>query len=171
MSGSQVFLIDAPEAERESLQRAFRNYGIDLSLAKDRLLFFYQIENTYLNIFLMLGALGLLIGTLGLGIVIFRRIYECRTEYALLLALGYRKQQVRRMVLKGNMQLVGIALLLGLISAVLSALPALKSSLYTGLIIWAMVIVALVLLSAWLWVFLANRMAFRGKLIKTLRND
>lgn len=171
VSGSQVFLIDAPEAERESLQRAFRNYGIDLSLAKDRLLLFYQIENTYLNIFLMLGALGLLIGTLGLGIVIFRRIYECRTEYALLLALGYRKQQVRKMVLKGNMQLVGIALLLGLTPAVLSALPALKSSLYTGLIIWAMVIVGLVLLSAWLWVFLANRMAFRGKLIETLRND
>ena len=73
-----------------------RNYGPEINRATDRLLSFYTVENTYLNIFLMLGALGLLIGTLGLGILIFRITFEQIPEYALLLALGFAKPTIQR---------------------------------------------------------------------------
>ena len=68
VSGSNLFLVDVPDTTSvvADLQSGMRNYGPEISRTTDRLLSFYTIENTYLNIFLMLGALGLLIGTLGL---------------------------------------------------------------------------------------------------------
>ncbi len=171
VSGSQVFLVQAPETEEENLRSAFRNYGFEITPAKERLLLFYQVENTYLNIFLMLGALGLLIGTIGLGIIIFRSIYENRAQFALLQATGFRKQKIRRIVLRGYMQLVLLSLVIGLIPSILSALPSLRSSLYFGLIYWSLAIFVLVLASAWLWVFTGNRLAMRGNLYDALRND
>ena len=171
VSGSQVFLVQAPETEEENLRSSFRNYGFEITPAKERLLLFYQVENTYLNIFLMLGALGLLIGTIGLGIIIFRSIYENRAQFALLQATGFRKQKIRRIVLRGYMQLVLLSLVIGLIPSILSALPSLRSSLYFGLIYWSLAIFVLVLASAWLWVFTGNRLAMRGNLYDALRND
>lgn len=171
VSGSQVFLVEAPEEEEERLRSSFRNYGLEITPVKERLLLFYQVENTYLNIFLMLGALGLLIGTIGLGILIFRSIYESRAQFALLEATGFRKQKIRRMTLRGYMQLVLLSLIIGLIPSILSALPSLRSSLYFGLIYWSLAIFVLVLASAWLWVFTGNRLAMKGKLYEALRND
>ena len=171
VSGSQVFLVQAPESEEENLRSAFRNYGLEIMPAKERLLLFYQIENTYLNIFLMLGALGLLIGTVGLGIIIFRSIYENRSQFALLEATGFRKQKIRGMTLRGYMQLVLLSLIIGLIPSILSALPSLRSSLYFGLIYWGLAIFVLVFASAWLWVFTGNRLAMKGNLYEALRND
>jgi ABC-type antimicrobial peptide transport system permease subunit len=171
VSGSQVFLIQANEDEEDMLRSAFRNYGFEITPAKDRLLLFYQIENTYLNIFLMLGTLGLLIGTIGLGIIIFRGIFEKRQHYALLEATGFSKQKIRRMVLRGYMLIVFLALVIGLVPSGLSALPVLLSSLYFGLIYWAFAIFLLVLASAWFWVFIGNRLSMRGNLYETLRND
>jgi ABC-type lipoprotein release transport system permease subunit len=171
VSGSQVFLVQTSEAEEENLRSAFRNYGLEITPAKERLLLFYQVENTYLNIFLMLGALGLLIGTIGLGIIIFRSIYESRAQFALLEATGFRKQKIRRITLRGNMQLVLLSLVIGLIPSILSALPSLRSSLYFGLIYWSLAILVLVLVSAWFWVFTGNRLAMKGKLYEALRND
>ncbi|MGQ7869552.1 FtsX-like permease family protein [Sunxiuqinia sp. sy24] len=171
VSGSKVFLIDASTNEEERLRSAFRNYGLEITPAKERLLLFYQIENTYLNIFLMLGALGLLIGTIGLGIIIFRSIYESRSQLALLEATGFRKQTIREMILWTNLLLVLLSLILGLIPALLSALPSLLSALYSALVVWSLAIFLIVLASAWLWVFIGNRLAMRGHLYETLRND
>ncbi len=171
VSGSQVFLVQAPLTEEENLRSAFRNYGLEIAPAQERLLLFYQVENTYLNIFLMLGALGLLIGTIGLGIIIFRSIYESRAQFALLEATGFRKQKIRQMTLSGYMQLVFLSLIIGLIPSILSAFPSLRSSLYFGLIYWSLGIFVLVFVSAWLWVFTGNRLAMKGNLYEALRND
>ncbi|WP_423127736.1 FtsX-like permease family protein [Gaoshiqia hydrogeniformans] len=171
VSGSGLFLIQADYKEEEALRSAFRNYGMEISTAKDRLLLFYQIENTYLNIFLMLGALGLLIGTIGLGIIIYRGIFEKRAQFALLEATGYSKAKIRKMILYGNLYVVTLALFTGLAAAVLSVFPALVSELYAGLLYWSLGVFALVLLSAWFWVFTANRLSVRGNLYEALRND
>lgn len=171
VSGSQVFLIQSPQNEEDQLRSAFRNYGVEITPAKDRLLLFYQIENTYLNIFLMLGALGLLIGTIGLGIIIFRSIFEKKAQYALLEATGFRKQKIRQITLRGNMLIVLLSLVIGLIPAILSALPSLMSSLYSALIYWSLGIFIIILASAWLWVFIGNRLAMKGNLYESLRND
>ena len=173
VSGSNLFLVDVPDTSSvaSDLQNGMRNYGPEISRTTDRLLSFYTVENTYLNIFLMLGALGLLIGTLGLGILIFRITFEQIPEYALLLSLGFSKSIIQRMVLREKLFLMIVSVLTGLIPAVLSALPSLMSSLYAGLWIWLPAISVLVILSGAAFSFVAIRMVFKQNLVQALRNE
>ena len=173
VSGSNVFLIDVLDNSivAEDLKTEMRNYGPEISSTTDRLLAFYAVENTYLNIFLMLGALGLLIGTLGLGILIFRITFEQIPEYALLLSLGFQKSVIIRMVMSEKLFLMIVSVLIGLIPAVFSALPSLISSLYSNLWIWVPAISVLVILSGAIFSFTAIRMTFRQNLVQALRNE
>jgi ABC-type antimicrobial peptide transport system permease subunit len=173
VSGSNVFLIDMPDTTSvvNDLQSGMRNYGPEIVRTTDRLMSFYTIENTYLNIFLMLGALGLLIGTLGLGILIFRITFEQIPEYALLLSLGFSKSIIKRMVMREKLFLMIVAVLIGLIPAVLSGLPTLMSSLYNSLWIWLPAISVLVIISGAIFSFVAIRMAFKQNLVQALKNE
>lgn len=173
VSGSNVFLIDVSDTASvvADLQTGMRNYGSEISRTTDRLLSFYTVENTYLNIFLMLGALGLLIGTLGLGILIFRITFEQIPEYALLLSLGFPKSTIQRLVMREKLFLMIVSVLIGLIPAVLSGLPALMSALYANLWIWLPAISVLVILSGTVFSFVAIRMAFKQNLVQGLRNE
>jgi len=173
VSGSNLFLIDVADTNSvvADLQTGMRNYGPEISLTTDRLLSFYTIENTYLNIFLMLGALGLLIGTLGLGILIFRITFEQIPEFALLLSLGFSKPAIKRTVMFEKFFLMLVSVFLGLIPAVLSGLPTLMSSLYASLWLWLPAIFVLVILSGTIFSFLAVRMAFKQNLVQALRNE
>ncbi len=173
VSGSNIFLIDVPDTTSvaNELQTGMRNYGPEIVRTTNRLLSFYTIENTYLNIFLMLGALGLLIGTLGLGILIFRITFEQIPEYALLLSLGFSKSIIQWMVMREKLFLMIVSVLIGLIPAVLSGLPTLMSSLYANLWIWLPAISVLVILSGAVFSFVAIRMVFRQNLVKALRNE
>ncbi|MCS6862306.1 MAG: FtsX-like permease family protein, partial [Abditibacteriales bacterium] len=76
-AGYQVFLIDAPRSAAASratlahvLTRALEDVGLDLTPASERLTMFKTVENTYLSIFAVLGGLGLLLGSAGLGVVV-----------------------------------------------------------------------------------------------------
>ncbi|MFA5326976.1 MAG: ABC transporter permease [Prolixibacteraceae bacterium] len=173
VSGSTVFLMDdkATPIESSDLLNDMRNYGPEITTTGDRLLNFYTIENTYLNIFLMLGALGLLIGTIGLGILIFRITFEQIPEYALLLSLGYSKRTIQRMVIREKLFLMVVSVAIGIVPSVLAALPSLMSALYSNLWIWLPIISLLVILSGLLFNFVAIRMAFRQNLVKALRNE
>jgi ABC-type antimicrobial peptide transport system permease subunit len=173
VSGSSLFLLNAPDSllKTEDLQNSWRNYGPEITSTANRLLAFYQIENTYLNIFLMLGALGLLIGTLGFGILIFRITFEQIPEYALLLSLGFKKSIILRLVLTEKLFLMVVSVLIGLIPAVLSALPSLISTIYSNLWIWIPAISLLVILSGIFFSFVAIRMALKQNLVQSLRNE
>ena len=173
VSGSNVFLIDVPDTlmNAENIQNGWRNYGPEVSQTTDRLLAFYQIENTYLNIFLMLGALGLLIGTIGLGILIFRITFEQIPEYALMRSIGFQKSQIYKLLLTEKLFLMLISVVIGIVPAMLSGLPTLLSSLYSGLWIWLPGIALLVIISGTIWNVLAIRLALKRDLIQALRNE
>ena len=173
VSGSAIFLVDDQKSSvnLDDLQIGMRNYGPEISKTTDRLLNFYTIENTYLNIFLMLGALGLLIGTLGLGILIFRITFEQIPEFALLLSLGYPKSAIFGMVMREKLFVMFVSVTIGIIPAVLSALPSFMSSLYSNLWVWLPVISLLVIFSGAIFSFVAIRMALKQNLVQALRNE
>ena len=170
VSGSQLFLISG-ENNDKVLQSSMRNYGLEIEPAKDRLLKFYQVENTYLNIFLQLGALGLLIGTIGLGIVILRSLMEQRTELAILRASGYSKKRLFLIILSEHLLMVVTAILIGTIPSIISAIPSLSSELYQELIDWIAYLALIVLLSASFWILIAGKLSMKAGLNQALRND
>ena len=102
-SGYRAFLIDGPLENRSEIINdclfQFQDMGLELIPTEIRLAEFNQVENTYLSIFTALGALGMMIGSIGLGIVILRNIMERRNEMAILQAVGYGRNELQKMVL------------------------------------------------------------------------
>jgi putative ABC transport system permease protein len=174
-SGYRMFLIDAPSNRvtqvSASLVRALQDVGLELTPAAERLAAFNAVQNTYLNTFQVLGGLGLLLGSAGLGVVVLRNVLERRGELALLLAVGFRARALRRIVLSEHAALLWIGLGLGVISAVVAVLPALLSPggeipyLSLGATLLA------VFASGLIWTWGATRLALRGELLESLRNQ
>jgi putative ABC transport system permease protein len=127
--GYRFFLVEAPGektvAVASFLESHLRDLGFDAATTSERLARFHQVENTYLSTFQALGALGLVLGTLGLGAVLLRNALERRRELALLRAVGYREADVTTLVLAENLLLLCLGLGLGGASALLAVTPAL----------------------------------------------
>jgi ABC-type antimicrobial peptide transport system permease subunit len=170
-----MFLVDAPSndaaAVAQALGRALQDRGLELTSAADRLNAFNAVQNTYLNTFQMLGALGLLLGSAGLGVVVLRNVLERRGELAVLLAVGFRPRALRRLVLCEHGALQVLGLLLGMLAAWLAVLPVLLSPGVLPAFGPLLAVMALVLGSGLLWTWAAARLALRGDLIQALREE
>jgi putative ABC transport system permease protein len=130
-SGYGYFLIEAP-AERgravsQTLTEALGDYGFNVTPTAERLASFAVIENTYLATFQMLGGLGLVLGTLGLGAILLRNVLERRGELALLRALGFPQRALAALVLVENSFLLLTGLLCGAVCALLAVAPHLAA--------------------------------------------
>ncbi len=174
-SGYRQFLIDAPTnrvAEvSAALSRALQDVGLELTSAPQRLDQFNAIQNTYLGTFQVLGGLGLLLGSVGLGIVVLRNVLERRGELAVLLAVGFRKPTLQRLLLIENGALLGFGLAIGVVAAAVAVLPALLSPGTQLPWLTLALTLAAVLLNGAAWTWAATRVAVRGDLLTALRNE
>ncbi len=175
VAGYRLLLVDAlPEnsaAVADQLSRALRDRGLEVVPAWRRLADFQEVENTYIAIFQTLGGLGLLLGSLGLGVVVLRNVLERRSELALLQAVGFRRGELERLVLSEHWLLIALGLVIGIAAALLAVLPALLSPVAQPP--WAIIVPTLVLLASGglLWTWLATLAALRGGLLPALRNE
>jgi len=130
-SGYSYFLIETPATQTETiaarLEQNLREYGFDASSTQTQLANFLAVENTYLSVFQTLGGLGLLLGTLGLGIILIRHVIERRGELATLRAFGFRRSTLTAMLLAEHAFLILIGIVLGSVSALLAVAPHLLS--------------------------------------------
>jgi putative ABC transport system permease protein len=174
-SGYRMFLIDAPSnrvAEvSATLSRAMQDVGLELTPAAQRLAQFNAVQNTYLGTFQVLGGLGLLLGSVGLGIVVLRNVLERRGELAVLLAVGFRKPTLQRLLLIENGALLALGLALGVVAAAVAVLPAVLSPAAQLPYASLMLTLGAVLVNGALWTWAATRFALRGNLLAALRNE
>ena len=174
-SGYRMFLIDAPSNNvsqvTATLSRSLQDVGLELTPAAQRLDEFNAVQNTYLGTFQVLGGLGLLLGSVGLGIVVLRNVLERRGELAVLMAVGFRKPQVQRLLLLENGALLAAGLALGVVAAGVAVLPALLSPGAQLPVASLALTLGAVLLNGAVWTWLATRLALRGDLLAALRNE
>jgi len=119
----------------------------------------------------MLGGLGLIIGTFGLGIILLRNMLERKQEIALMAAIGYRRRQLNKLVLTEYSILVAAGVLTGLVSALVAIAPSIVSpafSLQPGFLTG---ILLLVCLSCFLCIYFPARAYLRRPLVGALRNE
>jgi ABC-type lipoprotein release transport system permease subunit len=174
-TGWRLFLVDAPpgNAARAAavLTRSLRDRGLELTPAADRLNAFNAVQNTYLDTFQVLGGLGLLLGSAGLGVVVLRNVLERRGELAVLLAAGFRPRALRWLVLSEHAALECLGLLVGVAAALAAVLPALLSLAAPVSCLSLAATLGLVFVSGLLWTWAAARLALRGELLPALRNE
>ncbi len=173
-SGYQFFLIKTPPALREEtaqvLEKTLEDYGFDLTSASARLASYRSVENTYISTFQSLGGLGVLLGTFGLALVLFRNIIERRGELATLRAFGFRRRLLSRMLFLESCFLLVIGMLIGSVAGLTAIfasqghLPAFPwfSLTITLLCIFGFGIIANAV---------AVAMALRSPLLTTLKSD
>ncbi len=125
-SGYQFFLIKTPPELREEtaqiLEKTLVDYGFDLTSASDRLASYRAVENTYISTFQSLGGLGVLLGTFGLALVLFRNIIERRGELATLRAFGFRRQLLSRMLFLESCFLLAVGMVIGIVAGLVAIL-------------------------------------------------
>ncbi len=130
--GFRVFLVDTPpgqaDAVASSLNKAFEREGMDAESSAERLRRFYAVESTYLAMFLVLGGLGMVLGSAALGIVVLRNLFERRREIAMLRAVGFEQRALIRLFLVEYLVLFGAGVAIGGVAAAIAMLPAVTSA-------------------------------------------
>lgn len=161
-TGRSYFLIDVPEEKSsrvsELLESTLAPFGFDARTTRDKLAAYRVVENTYLATFQVLGALGLLLGTVGLGIVLLRNVLERRGELATLRAFGFRRSRLAWLVLAENAFLLLVGLAVGSGAALVAVAPNLRG----GHVPWTSLL--LTLAAVWVVGMLSSVLAVRGTL-------
>ena len=172
-----MFLVDAPgsdfdaEALARTIRRALRDYGLEMEPAALRLAEFNKVQNTYLSIFLLLGGLGLVLGSIGLGLVVARNVLERRGELALLRAVGFSRGMLKRILLSEHLYLLVFGLMSGLIAALAAVLPVVLHRGTELPVAFLAVLLAAVTANGFLWTYLSVTATTRGNLLPALRNE
>jgi len=173
--GYRLLLIDTPEEKTEAvtdlLSTRLRDYGLSLTPTTQRLAEFSAVENTYLSIFQLLGGLGLILGSFGLGLVVLRNVLERRGEFAMLQAVGFDKAALKRMVFYEHGGLMAGGLVCGIVAALVAVSPALKSPGAEIPYLSLMFTIAAIATSGLVWIRVATAFALSGKMLEALRNE
>ena len=147
MGGYELFLV-ADEEAREDLQIATADLGGKVTATKDRLAAFHEVENTYIAIFNVLGALGMILGSVGVGVVTARNLVERKEEFRTLKVLGISKASRNEIMKKEVSSMVIWGLGIGLVSALVSVIPVLGGTVGVLDLLWMLGLVALMAIIA-----------------------
>ncbi|MFC2101498.1 ABC transporter permease [Bacteroidota bacterium] len=175
ISGSRIMLVDAPFEKSDSianrLEELFVDYGMTATPASDRLAEFNSVENTYLSIFMLLGALGVLIGTIGFGIILWRNTLERSSELALYLALGFRKQMIRKILATEYILILFAGMVLGIAGAAAGILPSLISPAYHMPGGFLLILLGVIWINGLVWIILPVRWLLTRDIRNSLREE
>ena len=173
--GYRMLLIDCPEqkidAVTDKLSFGLKDLGLDLMPAAQRLAEFSSVENTYLSIFQLLGGLGLILGSVGLGLVVLRNVLDRRGELAMLRAVGFDKITLRKMIFHEHSGLMLGGLACGVIAALVAVGPALKSPGAQAASFSLVLTIGAIGISGMIWIWIAANFALSGEMLDALRNE
>lgn len=174
-AGYRFFLIDAPATKVEEvsahLTRQLEQRGLALEPAKQRLEAFLAVQNTYIGIFTILGGLGVLLGTAGLGVLVARHVLERRGELGLMQALGFLPAALRRLVLGEHVFLLVAGLLLGVVCALIAVWPSVSQGGGDLPVGFLAALIGGVLGFGLIICWLAVTGAVRGRLLEAIRRE
>jgi hypothetical protein len=174
-AGYRLLLIDTPaekvEVVADHLSARLTDFGLSLETTRQRLAAFSEVENTYLSIFQILGGLGLVLGSVGVGLVVLRNMLERRNELAMLRAVGFNIAALRRMVFYEHSGLMLGGLVCGVIAALVAAGPALRTGGASVPYVSLVLTVAGIALSGIVWIWVATMFALSGRMLEALRNE
>jgi ABC-type antimicrobial peptide transport system permease subunit len=175
-AGYRFFLIaktgeHQPPAIAQSLESALAEEGFDVRVAREELAELLAVQNTYLSTFQSLGALGLLLGTVGLAVAQLRSVIERRGELALMRAGGFKRRRLVQMVVGENVVLLVGGLAVGCVAAGVALIPQWlpqgASVPWFALVALLGTIAGVGLLAGWL----ATRSVLRAPVVAALRGD
>ncbi|MHC4061851.1 MAG: FtsX-like permease family protein, partial [Planctomycetota bacterium] len=132
---------------------------------------FSAVENTYLSIFQLLGGFGLILGSVGLGLIVLRNVLDRRGELGMLRAVGFSRAAIKRMVFYEHAGLMLTGLVCGVVAALVAVSPALKSPRAGVPYLSLALTIAAIGISGMIWIRIASALSLSGRLLDALRNE
>ncbi len=130
VAGSSVFLADGkPELSdfyTGVLSERFSGYGASVETTGEKLSSFFEVTNTYLDVFTVLGAFGMVLGVAGMGFILIRNYNQRKREFAFMMATGYSIGKIRRLLLNDQIIILLWGIMTGTVSGLVSTLPSLS---------------------------------------------
>ena len=156
--GYRLFLADLSgssdlERARREIQKAASDRGSTVTTTRERLEGFHGVENTYIAIFHVLGGLGLILGSAGLGIVTARNLVERRSEFQVMRTMGIAHRVTRGVIFREVRAFIGWGLFIGLLASLVAILPALSGTPPLETLLGLGVMVVLIALNSLFWAF------------------
>jgi hypothetical protein len=155
-------LIDLPKEDTEvvvqALESRLRDQGVVVTTTSAMLATFGAVENTYLDVFIMLGGFGLLIGTAGLAAMILRSLRDRKKELRLYWSLGFPKKLTYRMLAAEFLLILLSGTFIGVIAALVGTMP---SWIRTGIPALPLIIIGAVMIHGMLWIHLMVKKTLR----------
>jgi ABC-type antimicrobial peptide transport system permease subunit len=175
VGGSKIMLVDVPEykgtAVNDLLNSYLKDYGIDITKTTERLSQFNSVTNTYLSVFIILGGLGVIIGTIGIGIILYRNLLDRKQEIAMMMALGFTKSNIFSIIFKENLYLIIIGITIGIVSSFIGILPSLISISYNMSFTFVFILVILIFTNSIIWIYFPIKKSLNQNIISSLRNE
>lgn len=175
VNGSKSMLVDGPFAKRSEISQRlgylFQDFGMMVTPASERLAQFNSVENTYLSVFMLLGGLGTIIGTIGLGIVMLRNLAERKQEIALYRALGFKRSYLLKLIVAENLFILVSGLGIGVFAAFAGILPSFFSPAFRLPSLFLLIIILTILASGFSWIYFPLKSALRKNLVEALRKE
>ena len=153
--GYSLFLVEDAGA-KATLQTATSDLGGKVTSTQDRLAAFHEVENTYIAIFHVLGGLGMILGSIGVGVVTARNLVERRSEFEILRVLGISQEARKGIVMKEVATLIAWGLGIGAVSSALAVLPLLGEKVSFLDLGWMLGLLIIMGAVAWLSAVLAR---------------
>lgn len=122
LGGYRLFL-SPEEGDLKTLQRETADLGGRVTATSERMAAFHEVENTYIAIFNILGGLGMILGSVGVGVVMARNLVERKGEFETLRFLGLSQARRGNLVQRELKSMVAWGLGIGLISALIAVIP------------------------------------------------
>ena len=174
--GYRFFLVDVtgatPPGEMSSeIMKSLEGQGMSLESSDVRLAAYSRVQNTYITIFSVLGGLGTLLGTAGVGVVIARNVIERRRELALMLAIGFRRRLLMAMLMVEHSVLLLGGVAIGLVAALLTISPSLLRATAPLPLEGIILISALISLGGMFFCLISAKLSLRGPLLKSISNE
>ena len=174
VSGSAVLLADGNSAltgsYKNTLTERLENYGPNIENTTDRLASFFKVTNTYLSVFGVFGALGMITGIAGLGFVLLRNFNLRKQEFSLLMATGFHIKKIRRMILSEQLLILFAGITSGIISALVATLPSITGSPDIPWLLLILMVLA-ILITGLTALFFSVRSISSGSLTATLNKE
>ena len=171
----KIFLADIPVQNKNDVSKLLKNqlqdYGIEIENTSEKLAAFDSVSNTYLSVFMILGALGVLIGTVGLGIVIYRNLLDRKNEIALLAAVGFTSKQLFQLLFTENLILIFIGIVIGVFASIIGVLPSILSNSFNHPENFVLILILTILVNCLIWIYFPLKLALKRNLISSLRTE
>jgi len=173
--GANVFLINSHTKQNVNFEELMNYYlsdfGISLQKTNSRLAQFNSVTNTYLNVFMLLGSLAMIIGTFGLGLVIIRSLMDRKKEFAVLQAIGWKRKMITSLVLKEYIIVLFTGLVFGCMSALIGMIPSFLSEAFD--VPWIFIVLTLlaITINGLVWIVLPTIWSFRRSILDALKSE